>query len=109
MDTVKELGTWLAIVVGVAGLLAGFVTALVALVKTTIPQLPANYYPAIAVFLGTGIGGLSAYLVPYPLAIGLCGGFVGGLLASGLYRGAVEAALAHDESRAATLADQIRR
>jgi hypothetical protein len=107
MDTVKQLGEWLAIVVGVAGLLAGFVTALVALVKTTIPGLPANYYPAIAVFLGTGIGGLSAYLVPYPLAIGLCGGFVGGLLASGLYRGAVEAALAHEESRTATARDRV--
>jgi hypothetical protein len=36
------------------------------------------------------------------MAIGLCGGFVGGLLASGLYRGAVEAALSHEESRTVT-------
>ncbi len=107
METVKELGTWLAILVGIAGLLAGFVTALVALVKTTIPGLPANYYPAIAVFLGTAIGGLSAVLVPYPLALGLCGGFVGGMMASGLYRGAVEAALAHEESRVASARDRL--
>jgi hypothetical protein len=71
-------------------------------VKTTIPGLPANYYPAIAVFIGTAIGGLSALLVPYELALGLCGGFIGGMMASGLYRGAVEAALSHDQARVVT-------
>lgn len=89
-DTARLLATWLAIVVAIGTALAPFVTAIVGLVCGALPNLRGEYKPSVALLIGVALGALVAYAVPLVLVVGLCGGGVGGLMASKLYGAAQE-------------------
>lgn len=69
--------------VGLAGV--PLLMALVALIKTTIPELPARYYPALSVTLGVGWNVGLTYLLGTDHYVGALIGMVAGLAAAGLF------------------------
>lgn len=69
--------------VGLAGV--AFLIGLVQWVKQANPDLPKNWYPAIAMAIALAINVAAALLVPFPVADGVIQGLVAGLGACGLY------------------------
>lgn len=61
------------------------IQALVALVKTTIPGLPARYYPGVSIVFGVALNEVLAYLIQADYRTAAVVGVVAGLAASGLF------------------------
>lgn len=74
-----DLSQW----VGLSGI--PLIQALVALVKTTIPALPARYYPGVSIALGVALNEALAYLMQADYRTAAVVGVVAGLAASGLF------------------------
>jgi hypothetical protein len=102
LDLAKQFGTWLAALVALGGTMVIFIQGLIAVVKTTFPNLPRNYLPGISLGLGCLIGAVVSFVAPVqlPLALGLCAGVVGGLMASKLWGDAAAADLAREQTKA---------
>lgn len=69
--------------VGLGGI--PLVQAIVAALKTTIPNLPARYYPAVSIVVGEAINVGLAYMLNIDLRTAVVIGVVTGLAASGLF------------------------
>lgn len=70
--------------VGLGGI--PLVQALVALTKTSLPELPARYYPGISIAWGVTFNIALAWLLRADLRVSVVVGVVVGLAASGLFQ-----------------------
>jgi hypothetical protein len=61
------------------------VMALVALVKTTIPDLPARYFPAVSLVFGIIVNEALAWLLKTDWQVAVLVGVITGLASSGLF------------------------
>ncbi len=89
-----DIGATLATLVVAAGVAVPLTSALVALIKTTIPSLKARYYPTVSVACGMAATVALAWLggaTGQGLALAVGAGFLSGLMASGLFKAGKDA------------------
>lgn len=82
----NDLGEWVWLLIGLAGVIAVLVSPIVAAIKTALGErLPARYYPTVSVAVGIILAELVCWIQTQDYRQWLLVGVLAGLGASGLF------------------------